>query len=89
MHEVKYRLNGKWVTKEEWDAHRPSNPCDYEAGEIPTMRMGVDWSAENGGRGRRISQIAKSERDESCYCKTPQEALDKAARAGLNARKAD
>ena len=53
------------------------------------MRMGVDWSAENGGRGRRISQIAKSERDESCYCKTPQEALDKAARAGLNARKAD
>lgn len=84
---MRYRLNGREVSKEEWDAHRPANPCDYEAGEIPTMRMGADWSAENNGRGRRITQIATSETDQDCYCKTPQEAMDKAARRGLIATK--
>jgi hypothetical protein len=84
---MRYRLNGREVTKEEWGAHRPNNPCNYAAGEIPTLRMGADWSAENGGKGRRITQIATSERDGDCYCKTPAEALEKATRRGLVASK--
>jgi putative FmdB family regulatory protein len=45
----------------------------------------TDWRGENGGRGRYITQLQTSigaKRDDHAYCRSRQEALDKARRRG-------
>lgn len=80
-----YRINGRTVTQEEWDTHRPAVPCDYEKGECPVLRMGDDnWSHENRGKGRYISQLAKGVNDPTAYCKSPSEVRETALRRGMH-----
>jgi hypothetical protein len=81
---MKYRINGREVTKEEWDAHKPTQPCDYSKGECPVLRMGDDnWSSENNGKGRYISQLAQRPNDPKAYCKSKAEVKDTALRRGF------
>lgn len=40
------------------------------------------WEYENGGRGRRISQLAKDPHDMSCCYRTQAEAIDAAKASG-------
>lgn len=41
-----------------------------------------DWSSEEGGKGRYISQIADRPGDPKAWCKNQKEAMDKAKRKG-------
>lgn len=50
---------------------------------VPAMRMGNDWSTENGGRGQFITQIADSTTDASAYCRNPAELVEKAKQKGF------
>lgn len=53
-------------------------------GGVPMMKMrDAGWHAENGGRGRRFSQLAKHALDENCYFRSVGEAKEEAKRRGM------
>jgi len=80
-----YRINGREVTKKEWDTHKPARPCNYSKGECPVLRMGDDnWSHENNGKGRYISQLAKRPDDPNAYCRSKAEVKETALRRGFS-----
>jgi putative FmdB family regulatory protein len=56
---------------------------------MPHVCMGssTDWSNENNGKGRRISQLDHGVR-QPYYAKNQQSAIDEAHRRGLHAHKA-
>lgn len=77
---VKYRVNGKLVTKKEFDKH--SRTPDYEKGECPGFFMDADWYRENGGRGRVSMQLSDPRKGKYVYARNPGELEDKAKRLG-------
>lgn len=59
---------------------------DYLA-ETKSVQMDADWSNENGGRGREISQLKESLDSPPVYARSPNEARDLALRKGWEADK--
>ena len=56
-------------------------------GEAPNVQMDAySWSTENGGKGRRISQLDHDVRS-PYYAKSRQAAIDEAHRRGLSVMK--
>lgn len=50
----------------------------------PLMRCrDAGWEYENGGRGRFISQLADKQDDPAAYCRSRDEAKEKARRKGM------
>lgn len=57
---------------------------------LPSVRPDVfDWSNENGGKGRLISQLQRKPGKPSadCYCRNRQEIFDKCAKKGWGVEK--
>lgn len=74
-----YSVDGQDVSKEEWDKAFPSK----EIG--PTYVAPIqDWSSENGGRGREISQLREDPTAPRVYAKTPSHAMELAKRKGYD-----
>lgn len=55
---------------------------------LPSFRMDHDWSAENGGKGRYISQVAERQNDPNAYFRSQREALEYVNKHGGTAEKA-
>ena len=72
-----------------YDAECPD--CGSSARKVVTAPMvrgdAYDWSMENQGKGRRISQL-DHDTDKPYYAKTRQSAIDEAHRRGLGVIKA-
>jgi putative FmdB family regulatory protein len=84
----------------EWDEHRPMSDAGAKAcpkclgsdtGKVIRTAPGVrgdvfDWSNENNGKGRYISQLQRetvgAKREEFAYCKNRQDIFDKCAKKG-------
>lgn len=72
-----YLINGKEVSRSEFDEAIPSKPIDYSKGECPgTFPDFGDWSNENGGRGRYCPQKASKSRDPDGFCRSKNELID-------------
>lgn len=70
----------------------PCPSCGASATRVPSLPARVagdafDWSFENNGKGRRISQLDRDSRT-PYYAKSQRAAIDEAHRRGLHATKA-
>lgn len=51
---------------------------------LPIVRASdIGWEHESGGKGRRIAQLAKHAKDETCYFRSRDEAKEAAKKRGF------
>lgn len=74
-----YQINGREVSRKEWDKSFPSK----EIG--PTYVAPIqDWSSENGGRGREISQLREDPTAPRVFAHNPSHAMELAKKRGYD-----
>lgn len=86
------RCDAKWEEIHTMAACDEQHPCpmcrSIQTGRIITQAVAIKgppdsgWEYENGGRGRRISQLAKDPNDMSCCFRSQRDAIDAAKAQG-------
>lgn len=79
-----YQINGRAVTRRDFDRLYPSRTPEYEAGECPGLHADYgDWHQENGGRGRYCPQMAEYADDPRAFARHRNDVIDYANQRGL------